>query len=64
MNIPIPRFCHNGQCQASQHMRLVELYAKRNNGAFPTDLLEQGEGDFFGDDDDSFFDSKDDGFDF
>ena len=43
---------------------IMKLYAKRNNGAFPTDLLEQGEGDFFGDDDDSFFDSKDDGFDF
>ena len=31
---------------------VTKLYAKRNDGSFPTDLLEQGEGEFFGEEDD------------
>jgi hypothetical protein len=31
---------------------ITKLYAKRNDGNFPTDLLEQGESEFFGEDDD------------
>jgi hypothetical protein len=38
---------------------ITKLYAKRNNGNFPTDLLEQGEEEFFGDEEDSFFDEED-----
>jgi len=30
---------------------ITKLYAKRNNGNFPTDLFEQGEEEFFGDED-------------
>jgi hypothetical protein len=33
---------------------ITKLYAKRNDGNFPTDLLEQGEEEFFGEED-SFF---------
>jgi hypothetical protein len=38
---------------------ITKLYAKRNNGNFPTDLFEQGEEEFFGDEEDSFFDEED-----
>jgi hypothetical protein len=38
---------------------ITKLYAKRNNGNFPTDLLEQGEGEFFGEED-NFFDEEED----
>jgi len=38
---------------------ITKLYAKRNNGNFPTDLLEQGEEGFFGDEGDSFFGEED-----
>jgi len=38
---------------------ITKLYAKRNNGSFPTDLLEQGEEEFFGDQEDSFFGEED-----
>ena len=34
---------------------ITKLYAKRNDGNFPTDLLEQGEEEFFGEEEDSFF---------
>jgi len=37
---------------------ITKLYAKRNNGNFPTDLFEQGEEEFFGEED-SFFDEED-----
>ena len=38
---------------------ITKLYAKRNNGNFPTDLSEQGEEEFFGDQGDSFFGEED-----
>ena len=38
---------------------LTKLYAKRNDGVFPTDLLEQGEEGFFGDEE-GFFDKDED----
>jgi hypothetical protein len=38
---------------------ITKLYAKRNNGNFPTDLFEQGEEEFFGDEEDSFFGEED-----
>jgi hypothetical protein len=37
---------------------ITKLYAKRNNGNFPTDLFEQGEEEFFGEED-SFFEEED-----
>jgi hypothetical protein len=37
---------------------ITKLYAKRNDGNFPTDLSEQGEEEFFGEED-SFFEEKD-----
>jgi len=37
---------------------ITKLYAKRNDGNFPTDLFEQGEEEFFGEED-SFFDEED-----
>jgi len=37
---------------------ITKLYAKRNDGNFPTDLFEQGEEEFFGEQD-SFFDEED-----
>ena len=42
---------------------VTKLYALRNDGRFPTDHFEQGEGDFFGDDE-SFLDSENDDFSF
>lgn len=38
---------------------ITKLYAKRNNGSFPTDLVEQGEEEFFGDEEESFFEEED-----
>jgi hypothetical protein len=38
---------------------ITKLYAKRNGGNFPTDLLEQGEEEFFGQEEESFFDEED-----
>jgi len=37
---------------------ITKLYAKRNDGNFPTDLFEQGEEEFFGEEE-SFFDEED-----
>jgi len=37
---------------------ITKLYAKRNDGNFPTDLFEQGEEEFFGEED-SFFEEED-----
>jgi len=37
---------------------ITKLYAKRNDGNFPTDLFEQGEEEFFGEEEDSFFDEE------
>ncbi len=38
--------------QMAEIRYITKLYAKRNDGSFPTDLLEQGEGEFFGEEDD------------
>jgi hypothetical protein len=38
---------------------ITKLYAKRNNGDFPTELFEQGEEEFFGEEEDSFFKEED-----
>ncbi len=38
---------------------ITKLYAKRNDGNFPTDLFEQGENEFFGEEDDFFGEDKD-----
>jgi hypothetical protein len=40
--------------QVAEIRFITKLYAMRNNGNFPTDLLEQGESDFFGEEDDFF----------
>jgi hypothetical protein len=37
--------------QMSEIRYLTKLYAKRNQGAFPTERSEEGEGEFFGDED-------------
>jgi hypothetical protein len=41
---------------------LTKLYAKRNDGVFPTDLFEQGEEEFFGDTEDFFEEEQDTSF--
>jgi len=38
--------------QMAEIRYITKLYAKRNDGSFPTDLLEQGESEFFGEEDD------------
>jgi hypothetical protein len=38
--------------QMAEIRYITKLYAKRNDGNFPTDLLEQGENEFFGEEDD------------
>ena len=38
---------------------ITKLYAKRNSGNFPTDLFEQGEEEFFGDEAENFFGEED-----
>jgi len=45
--------------QMAELRYITKLYAKRNDGIFPTDLLEQGEEEFFGGEED-FFDEEED----
>jgi hypothetical protein len=49
--------------QMAEVRYVTKLYALRNEGRFPTDHFEQGEGEFFGNED-KFLDSEDDDFSF
>lgn len=45
--------------QMAEIRYITKLYAKRNDGNFPTDLLEQGENEFFGKEDDFWGEEED-----